>query len=177
MRVKAVAVIAATGALLTASAAAGTAPAGGTIGIYATPTMGTVARIVVTGAIGDYGIATQINKDGKFDPNGGYVKVVLKHGGFEVNSIALNKKANAARPTTNSTTTCSFSVSTSGAVTLFNGTGMYAGLKGIAHVTMTFAGLGARYATGPKKGQCNKSNTSQPIAFWSAIDGLGEVTF
>jgi hypothetical protein len=47
---------------------------------------------------------------------------------------------------------CSFSVSASGAVTLFNGTGMYAGLKGTARVTETLAGVGVRYATGPKKG-------------------------
>ena len=114
MRVKAVAGIAATAALLTASSAAGMAPAGGTIGIYATPNMGAVARIVITGAIGDYGTATTINKNGKVNQNGGYVRIVLKHGGFEVNSIALNKKVNAARPLTNSATTCSFSVSASG---------------------------------------------------------------
>jgi hypothetical protein len=173
------AVVAVIAAVLTTSAsAAGTTPAGGVIGIYASPGMsGAVARIVITGAIGDYGTATTIDKDGKVDQNGGYVRIVLKHGGFEVNSIALNKKANAARPTTNSSTTCSFSVSSSGMVTLFNGTGMYAGLNGSAHITETFAGVGPRYASGPKKGKCNMSNNGRPLAFWSGIDGLGKVTF
>ena len=101
---KAIAAVAAIAAVLTTSAsAAGTTPSGGVIGIYATPGMsGAVARIVITGAIGDYGTATTIDKDGKVDQNGGYVRIVLKHGGFEVNSIALNKKADDARPTTNS---------------------------------------------------------------------------
>ena len=54
---------------------------------------------------------------------------------------------------------------------------MYTGLKGIAHVTETFAGVGARYASGPKKGQCNRNNNSQPLAFWISINGLGKVTF
>jgi hypothetical protein len=175
---KAVAAVAVTAALLTTSAsAAGTMPAGGVIGIYATPGMKAVARIVITGAIGDYGTATTIDKDGKVAQNGGYVRIVLKHGGFEVNSIALNKKADDARPTTNSGATCSFSVSVPGVVTLFNGTGMYAGLHGSARVTETFAGVGPRYASGPKKGKCNMSNNARPLAFWSGIDGLGKVTF
>jgi hypothetical protein len=157
--------------------AAGSMPASGTIGVYATPGSGTVARIVLTGAIGDYGTATQITKSGRPNQNGGYVRVVLKHGGFEVNSVALNKKANSARPLTNNTTTCSFSVTASGPTTLFNGTGMYAGISGTVRVTETFAGVGRRYASGPKKGQCNRSDAAQPLAFWSGITGLGKVAF
>jgi hypothetical protein len=167
----------AAGSLAVSAGAASPMPAGGTIGVYATPGNGHVARIVITGAIGDYGTATQIDKSGKVDPNGGYVKVVLKHGGFEVNSVALNKKANNARPTTNNTTTCSFSVTTSGPTTLFNGTGLYTGIAGTVQITQTFAGDGRRYTSGPKKGQCNRANNVAPLAFWASISGLGKVTF
>jgi hypothetical protein len=34
----------------------------------------------------------------KVDDNGDYVNVVLKHGGFEVNSVELNKITNAGQP-------------------------------------------------------------------------------
>jgi hypothetical protein len=150
---------------------------GGTIGVYASPGMGATARIVVTGAIGDYGVATTIDKDGKVDSNGDYVRIALKHGGFEVNSVALNKKANNARPTTNSAVTCSFSVVVSGPVTLFNGSGAYTGIAGTIHVSEAFGGVGRRYTSGAKKGQCNMSNNAAPLAFWSGIEGLGKVTF
>jgi hypothetical protein len=102
---------------------------------------------------------------------------VLKHGGFEVNNVAITNKANSAPPTTNSKATCSFSVSVSGPETLFNGTGMYAGIKGVAHVTQTIAGIGPRYASGPKKGQCNPSNNATPLAFFASVIGTGTVTF
>lgn len=169
-------VMAATTIGLSAATASAT-PTGGTIEIWATPGNGAVASIVVTGAIGDCGTATTIDKSGKVDENGDYVKVALKHGGFEVNSVALNQKTNAAPPIMVNNTTCSVEFGGSGPVTLFNGTGMYVGITGTLHITETFAGVSARYATGPKKGQCNMSNNSQPIALGSSITGTGTVEY
>lgn len=169
--------VVAAGALAASAGAASMPPAGGTIGVYASPGMGATARIVVTGAIGDYGVATTIDKDGKVDSNGDYVRIVLKHGGFEVDSVELNKKANDARPTTNSAVTCSFSVVVSGPVTLFNGTGAYAGIAGTIHVSEAFGGVGRRYTSGAEKGQCDMANNAAPLAFWGGIEGLGKVTF
>ena len=63
---------------------------------------------MITGAFADYGTATTINQNGTVNPNGNYVKIALKQGGFEVNSTALNKKANSTPPTFNSTTNCSY---------------------------------------------------------------------
>jgi hypothetical protein len=60
---------------------------------------------------------------------------------------------------------------------VFNGTGMYAGISGVARITETFAGIGPRYTSGPRKGQCNASNNAQPIAFFASVVGSGTVAF
>jgi hypothetical protein len=171
------AVAVAAGTVAVPAAAAPVTPAGGTIEIWATPGNGPVGPIVITGAIGDYGTATTIDKNGKADNNGDYVKIALKHGGFEVNSVVLNQKTNAAAPTMVNNTTCSVEFGGSGPVTIFDGTGMYAGITGTVHITETFAAVGARYTTGPKKGQCNMNNSSQPLAFWGSITGTGKVAY
>ncbi len=145
--------------------------------IYVTPNAGAVYKIVVAGAIGDYGTATSIDKDGKVNANGDYVRIKLKHGGFEVNSVALNKKTNNAPPTLVNAATCSFVFGGSGPVTLYNGSGEYAGISGTLQITETFAGIGPVYKTGAKKGKCNMSNNAQPIAFWGSITGIGKVKF
>jgi hypothetical protein len=165
------------GTLGVSATAASAGPTGGTIEIWATPGNGAVAAIVVTGAIGDYGTATTIDKNGKVDENGDYVKVALKKGGFEVNSVVLNQKTNAAPPIMVNNTTCSVEFGGSGPVTLFNGNGMYAGITGTLHITETFAGVSGRYTSGAKKGQCIMSNNSQPVAFWGSITGTGKIEF
>jgi hypothetical protein len=159
-------------------AAAATMTTTGTIQVWATPSpTSAVAKIVITGVIGDYGTATTINKNGTVDGNGNYVKIVLQHGGFEVNSVALNKIVNAAPPMMTNAATCSVVFGGSGPNTLFDGTGMYAGISGTVQVTERFAGIGPRYTSGPKKGQCNMNNNTQPIAFWGSITGTGKVSF
>jgi hypothetical protein len=163
-----------------ASAAAPTPPAGGVVEVYVTPPAsfnGAVFKIVVIGAIGDYGTATSIDKDGKVDSNGNYVKIRLKKGTFEVNSVALNKKTNNAPPTLVNRTTCSYGFGASGPVTLFNGTGLYTGISGTLRITQTFAAVGPPYKSGPKKGQCNMSNNAQPAAIYGSITGKGIVKF
>jgi hypothetical protein len=152
-------------------------PAGGMIDIYVTPNNGAVYKIVVIGAIGDHGTATSIDKDGKTDSNGNYVKIKLTKGSFEVNSVALNKKTNNAPPTVFNKTTCSYGFGGSGPVTLFDGAGLYAGISGTLQITETFAGIGPLHKTGPKKGTCDMSNNAQPVAFWGAITGKGTVKF
>jgi hypothetical protein len=163
-----------------AGAAHSMSPAGGVIEVYVTPPPsfnGAVFKIVVIGAIGDYGTATSIDKDGKVDSNGNYVKIRLKKGTFEVNSVALNKKTNSAPPTLVNRTTCSYGFGASGPVTLFNGTGLYAGISGTLRITQTFAAVGPPHMSGPKKGQCNMSNNAQPLAIYGSILGKGTVKF
>jgi hypothetical protein len=175
--VVAFAVALAAGTVIVPAAGAQSTPTAGTIEIWTMPSNGPVSKIVITGAIGDYGTATTIDKNGKVDNNGDYVKIALKHGGFEVNSVELNKVTNTAPPIMTNTTTCSVEFGGSGPVTLFNGTGMYAGITGTVHITERFAAVGPRYASGAKKGQCNMSNNSQPLAFWGSITGSGKVSF
>ena len=74
-------------------------------------------------------------------------------------------------------TTCSVVFGGAGPITLFDGTGAYAGITGTLHMTERFAGIGARYTSGAKKGQCNMSNNAAPVAFYGSITGTGKVSF
>lgn len=153
------------------------APAGGSIRVFATPSLtGAGGTIVVTGAIGDFGTTMNIDKNGKTDANGNYVKIILKKGTFEVDSTQLNRAANAAQPKVN-VATCSGYLGVSDPVTLFHGTGRHAGISGTVKITESFAFIGPDYTSGAKKGQCNMSNDAQPIAQYASIVGSGTVSF
>jgi hypothetical protein len=164
--------------LATAGGGAGAATdatAGGPVALLATVGNGPSGKIVVAGAIGDWGTALTIDKNGKPDENGNYVKVTLRKGTFEIDSTALNKKTANPHPQVASNTTCSVSASGSAPVTLFNGTGLYKGITGTANVTLTFTGVGQRYQSGPKKGQC--SRTANAVAMLGSVIGRGTVQF
>ena len=135
---------------------------------------GPVSKILITGAIGDYGTATSIDKNGKVDQNGNYVKIALKKGTFEIDSTALNAKLNKA-PGVFNKTTCSFAFTGSGGVTFFNGTGLYKGISGTAEITLSFGGIGPRLTTGAHKGECNPSHNAKPLSQYGAIIGTGTV--
>jgi hypothetical protein len=155
--------------------AATAAPTGGPIALLATVGSGPSGKIVVAGAIGDWGTVLTIDKNGKPDENGNYVKVTLRKGTFEIDSTALNKKTANPHPQIASDTTCSVSASGSAPVTLFNGTGLYKGITGTATLTLTFTGVGRRYQSGPKKGQCE--HTDNPLAMLGSVIGRGTVQF
>jgi len=169
-------------ALLPAAANAGTGaatvtPTGGPIAIQATTGNGPTGKIVIAGAIGDWGNALTIDKTGKPDENGNYVKVTLQKGSFEIDSTALNKKTANPHPQVASDTTCSVSAGGTAPVTFFNGTGLYQGIAGTANVTLTFTGVGHRYASGPHKGQCEHSDNGPPLAMLGSVLGRGTVHF
>jgi hypothetical protein len=151
-------------------------PAGGSVKLFATPSNGLRATILMTGAIGDYGNGLTIEKNGTPNSNGNYVKVMLQKGGFEINSATLNAKGNKAQPTFN-TTTCSAALSVAGPVTLFNGTGLYTGIAGTLTVTETAAFILPRYTSGKNKGKCNTSNNAQPVKQYASIMGTGTLSF
>jgi hypothetical protein len=163
------------GVLFGANAAlgAGMEP-GGSVHVFATP--GPTGTILLTGAIGDYGKTLNINANGKVDANGHYVKVNLKHGTFEINAVALNVKLAKVNPSINKTT-CSGEGSGTGSVTLLDGTGLYKGLSGTLNVTASFAVIAPRFTSGKSKGQCNLSNSAQPVDQYSWITGSGTVKF
>jgi hypothetical protein len=150
---------------------------GGKIRIFADASSdGPVSKILITGAIGDYGTATSMDKNGKVDQNGNYVRLALKKGTFEIDSTALNAKLNKA-PGVFNKTTCSFSFTGSGGVTLFNGTGLYKDISGSAQITLSFGGIGPRLTTGAHKGQCNPSHNAKELSQYGAIIGTGTVKF
>jgi hypothetical protein len=162
-----------TGCLLGAgpAALAASPPKGGKIRIFVTNTSATKAKILVTGAIGDFGTTISQDANGKADPNGDFQKVILKHGGFLVDGTALNKKLNSARPTIN-TTNCSIVFSGTGPTTVKDGTGAYAGISGKVTITVTFAGIAPKTAKG-----CNLANNAPTFGQYQSITGAGTVSF
>jgi hypothetical protein len=149
-------------------------PAGGSVRIFVTPNNGAAATILITGAIGDFGKTLTIDKNGKTDSNGNYVKITLQKGTFELNSTTLNAKANSSQPTFYKAT-CSAQLSATGPVTLFDGAGLYRGITGTLNITETYAFIVPLSASGKNKGQCNPS--AQPISQYSSITGAGTVSF
>jgi hypothetical protein len=153
------------------TALAASTPAGGPIVGFVSNPGGASSPILITGAIGDHGTSTSIDKNGKKDPNGDYVKVVLKKGGFEVNAVKFNKVLNNLKPQVNRATCSAWAVGT-GPVTLFNGTGLYKGIRGQLTATATFAFIGPIV-----KGKCDMSNSAKPVAQYSSIEVTGGVKF
>jgi hypothetical protein len=170
----ALAALATAGVLIGPAAAA--APTGGPIALYASAGNAGSQKVVFVGAIGDYGKAVNIDKNGKPNPNGNFVKVKLQKGTLEIDSTALNETLNNSKPQIASDATCSAEFSGTATVKLFNGTGLYKGISGTANVTITFAGVGSRYKSGPKKGQCNHGDASQR-AQYGFVTGHGTVSF
>jgi hypothetical protein len=160
------------GAVATAAAAA--SPTHGTVHVWVTPGKGAVDQIVLTGIIADHGTATSIDKNGKVNKNGVYVKVRLHNGSFEVNAVALNKKLSKLQPAGDKQT-CSFWATGTGDVTVFDGAGAYAGISGTIRMTTSFAIVAGRYTTGAKTGQCNVNGT--PLGqFQGPLFGVGRVS-
>jgi hypothetical protein len=129
--------------------------------------------ILVTGAIGDYGTSTSQDKNGTADTNGSYEGVDLQHGTFVVDNTKFNAKVGKSKPTTNMST-CSYSLTASGPVSIVpgSGTGAYKGLTGKLVITINFAGYGP--VTSEK---CDLSQNSEPTSSYSAITGVGTLSF
>jgi hypothetical protein len=165
------------GLLLVGSVAlAAGAPAGGPIQVFVKAGSGPRGTILVTGAIGDYGKTLSVDKNGKVDNNGDFQKVTLKKGSFWVDATALSKKLNTSQPSV-SKSTCSTLFSAAATTTLFKGTGLYKGISGKVKITVTFAGIVPRLASGPHKGQCNFANNAQPLSQYQSITGTGNAKF
>lgn len=163
-------------AIANGGAGAATAtPTGGPIALLATVGGGPTGKIVVAGAIGDWGTTLTIDKNGRPDQNGNYVKVTLHKGSFEIDSTALNEKTANPHPQVASDRTCSVGAGGSAPVTFFNGTGLYKGISGTANVTLTFTGVGRRVESGPKQGKC--SHSGDAIAMLGSVIGRGTVRF
>jgi hypothetical protein len=144
-------------------------PQGGKIRVFVTNTSATTGKILITGAIGDYGTTVSEDASGKVKAGGNFKHVTLKHGGFVVNGTALQQKLNHAKPTINRSN-CSFSFSGTGPTTVGGGTGAYAGISGNIAITVTFAEIGKKTAKG-----CSLNGNG--LAGYQSITGTGSVSF
>jgi hypothetical protein len=172
MRVRKIVIAAGiTACLLGATASADASQTGGKIRVFVTYQTPTKAKILVTGAIGDYGTTISQDANGKPDPNGNFEKVTLKQGGFIVDGTALNKEVNSSRPKMNKAN-CSVAFTGTGPTTLEDGTGAYAGITGKIAITITYAGIAQKTAKG-----CNMSNNAPFYGQYQSITGIGTVSF
>jgi hypothetical protein len=153
------------------AALAASTPRGGKIRVFVTNPSATKPKILITGAIGDYGTTVSQDANGKVDPNGDFVKVTLKHGGFLVDATALNKKFNSEKPTVNKTS-CSFVSTVTGPTTYEDGTGAYTGITGKVAISVTFAGIAPKTAKG-----CNLATNAPTFGLYESITGTGSVSF
>jgi hypothetical protein len=153
-----------------AASAAGT-PAGGKIFIHASGNEGPAGTIVIVGAIADHGKTLSVNKDGKVDNNGNFVRITLQKGSFMVDSTKLNAAGERAKPKIEDQATCSFHFSATAPVRLFNGTGLYQGIKGTVMITIDFGAI----ARLPNTGKCTQN--APTVAEWGSVTGPGTVSF
>jgi len=147
-------------------------PTAGAIVVYSPQKDSIHGTVTITGAIGDYGVSTAVNKAGKAVASGWYVKLQLKKGSFEVNTSAFNAQARKVQPTINDAT-CSASASATGPATIFNGTGLYQGITGTLTITALFGIVSPTAKSG--KGQCN--GNAKPLSQYMVITGSGSVSF
>ena len=158
-------------------AGAASTPKGGSVHVLVEPTgSGAGGKILFTGAIGDQGTTINVDQNGKPDPNGNYAKVTLSNGTFEVNLTTLLAKTRSQNPPVDKAT-CSASISATAPITVLNGTGLYAGITGTLHATERGGFIGPRYTSGNKQGQCNLSNSAQPVGLMILVYGTGTVHF
>lgn len=146
-------------------------PTGGTVRFFVVPGASQgEGTAVLAGAIGDYGKTHKINKNG-------IGEMVLQHGTIQVNLAAIQKKLNNSKPTILNTKTCSYVYGATAPITILNGTGLYTGISGTGTITETFAAVGPLYKSGSKKGQCNTSNSANPVAQYGSVQGAATVKF
>jgi hypothetical protein len=164
--------------VLGTTTAFGSAPISGTIQVLAIPASanGANGKILVAGALGDFGKYVTINKAGKPDQSGNFVRVTLQKGAFEIDSTALNQRAADSEPIFNQNT-CSGYETITGPNTLLKGSGAYAGITGTINVTETIEYDLSRYKSGAKQGQCNTADTTKPLAFSGYVVGTGTVVY
>lgn len=136
---------------------------------------------ILAGAIGDSGSGISVDANGTADPaNGTEQQLNLVHGSFRVSTVALDKNINKAFSSFQpNTSTCSGIVTATGVTPIISGsgTGAYSGISGSFTVTFTYATISPKNKSGKNKGQCNQSNSAQPLGSAQLVTGSGTVTY
>ena len=147
-------------------------PAGGRIQLFVQPAQKQGnGKVLFTGAIGDYGRSHSVTTNGKK-----IAIATLTKGTIKLDLTAVSKKANNAPPTLDAAT-CSASATASAPAPIVSGTGLYAAIHGTVKITESFGFIGSTYKSGPKKGQCNMSNSATTVAQMAIVYGSGSVSF
>jgi hypothetical protein len=121
--------------------------------------------IVITGAIGDSG-----TDQSGFTPTAN--RIVLSKGSFEIDTSAIQKKFNAAKPIQNPDN-CGVVLAATAPATVFNGTGAYKGISGKVTLHISSA------AVLPTKsnGKCDESPNATAIGEVTISQGSGTISF
>jgi hypothetical protein len=160
------------GASVALGAGSSKTPAGGRIQLFVQPAQKQGnGKVLFTGAVGDYGSSHSVTSGGKK-----IATATLTKGTISIDLTAVAKNATDATPTVDAAT-CSGSVTVSAAAPIVSGTGLYAGIHGTVKITESFGFIGSTYKTGPKKGQCNTTNSGTTVAQMAIVYGNGKVSF
>jgi hypothetical protein len=111
------------------------------ITVYSINSDGPGFRVVLTGAVGDYGPGVTVYPSGKIDPrHTSEMELKLTHGSFRLSIASLGKKiVSAFRHFPGNTSTCSGTVTVAGVAPIVagSGTGSYRGISGGFSMTAT----------------------------------------
>jgi hypothetical protein len=142
---------------------------------------GTGSTAVLTGAIGDSGSSESIDANGTPDAQNNTEELLdLTLGSFRVSIVGLDKKIGGAfsrfQPNPR---TCSGSITATASVPIVagSGTGAYTGITGGFVLTFSLAEVGPKYGSGKHEGQCNNSNSAEPVAQALVVIGSGTVSY
>ena len=162
------------GLLTGGAAAAGASPAGGAIELWVTPAQNSTGagKVIVTGAIGDYGPAQKVNSAGKPSAKGASRKLVLKKGTIIINVSQFTAAQNNLNPTIDNTN-CSATGTIAAPVQIVSGTGAYVGITGTVNLTADVAFILPK----TKSGSCDTSGNGTPLAIYQTVSGPGTVSF
>ncbi|MBV8934859.1 MAG: hypothetical protein JO095_03525 [Alphaproteobacteria bacterium] len=161
------------GASVALGAGSSSAPAGGPIHVFVQPGQGQGnGKILITGAIGDYGATHKASSSGGKT----LATAALKKGTITFDLTTITAKVNNASPTFDKAT-CSGSITESAPVSVASGTGLYAGVHGTVRLTESFGFIGSTYKSGSKKGQCNLSKSAPTVAQMGEVYGSGTISF
>ncbi|MGH2849655.1 MAG: hypothetical protein ACRDLP_03465 [Solirubrobacteraceae bacterium] len=120
-------------ALAGSAVAMAATPAGGSVSLFVQPGAGQGnGRILVSGAIGDFGDTQAVHQGSKT-----YARATLREGVVEFDLTAVAAKAASATPTFDAAT-CSGSFTVSAPAPIIEGTGHYRGISGSFTITESF---------------------------------------
>jgi hypothetical protein len=153
------------------SAAATTPTAGATVHLTDySDSDGATSTVILTGAVGDFGKAVSIYPNGTINPqHNSELRLALARGSFRISVADLDKQiVSAFRQFPSNTSTCSGTVTATGATPIVagSGTGSYKGIRGNFNLTATIDEV-------VSKSTCNAS--SPFLAEAIVITGSGTV--